>query len=101
MEKNTYKHNILLTLPNKSHLFIDNDKKNDAKNSAACRIEPGSPASQSNAVTVTPVGFEILYVLQPYISEGNSYSCRSASNPIDSRSASHFDFTNIRKSWNQ
>jgi len=26
MEKNTYKHNILLTLLNKSPLFIDNDK---------------------------------------------------------------------------
>ena len=50
MEKNTYKHNILLTLLNKSHLFIDNDDANSAKNSVACRIEPGSPAMQSNAV---------------------------------------------------
>ena len=27
VEKNTYKHNILLTLQNKSRLFIDNEKK--------------------------------------------------------------------------
>jgi len=78
VEKNTYKHNILLTLLNKSRLFTDN-KKNDAKNLATCRIEPGSSEFQSNAIPLFQSGLRYIYVLQPYISEVNSYSCRSDS----------------------